>query len=303
MILILLFIKDINSKEVDTSNPPAWFKATPVEYDTSKPWKDGRLEIRRLLGFNKQESNRQAIKLTLIYYRKKDIGDGHELPMYLYLGQELKWAIKEYNEFLLKDLPHPPIHAYQCLASIYLHYNEFDKAEKVLRISRSKLPEIEEKWRIARIADIHEAFGDLYLKKGETEKAKKEYKEAVRLYPTSKQPWGRHLLKRQAQRVQSKIDIIDIKNFNSMDIKDGMYNFQALGYSGNINMRVIIKQGKIEIIRINNHKEKIDQGATSIIPERIIKEQRLDVDNITGATKTCDAIKDGVRQAVKQAAK
>ena len=49
------------------------------------------------------------------------------------------------------------------------------------------------------------------------------------------------------------------------------------------------------------HSEKIDQGATTILPERIVAEQNLQVDAITGATVTCNAITDAVFRALKRA--
>ena len=57
--------------------PPAWFDEVKVQYDTNQPWKDARLEVRRLLSLNQ---NREAIKLTVLYVRKGDIGDGQRIP-------------------------------------------------------------------------------------------------------------------------------------------------------------------------------------------------------------------------------
>lgn len=62
--------------------PPDWIDEVKVDYDMNLPWKDARLEVRRLLSENK---NREAVKLTLLYLRKEDIGDGHEYPMYVYM--------------------------------------------------------------------------------------------------------------------------------------------------------------------------------------------------------------------------
>ncbi len=65
--------------------PPEWIDGTPVSWDTNQPWKDARLEIRRLLALD-DASVRQAVKLTWLYAQKGDIGDGHELPMYLFMS-------------------------------------------------------------------------------------------------------------------------------------------------------------------------------------------------------------------------
>ena len=46
---------------------------------------------------------------------------------------------------------------------------------------------------------------------------------------------------------------------------------------------------------------KIEQGATRIIPARIVEKQSLSVDSITGATVTTQAIIDAVYNALRRA--
>ena len=65
-------------------------------------------------------------------------------------------------------------------------------------------------------------------------------------------------------------------------------------------MTVTIQAGRIVDVQVD-HAEKIDLGATEIIPQRIVEKQSLQVDAITGATVTCDAIIEGVFRALKQA--
>ncbi len=49
------------------------------------------------------------------------------------------------------------------------------------------------------------------------------------------------------------------------------------------------------------HEEKIDLNATRIVPQRIIEKQSVQVDAVTGATVTSQAIVEGAFQALKQA--
>jgi uncharacterized protein with FMN-binding domain len=283
--------------------PPDWLEDVETGYDTNLPWKDARQEIRRLLGL-RGESNKEAIKLTCTYREKDDIGDGHEYPMYLFMGGEVAWATKAYEEFTEKLLADPEshdhIHAFLSLAACYSHFGEYEKAMETFNTAMARLPG--PPWRIAREADIHDRMGDVYAKLGDVDEAKQHYAEAVQLYPTSKQPYGRHLLKRQATKVQSKIDLLDLESLASATLRDGTYDVQGLGYVGDKPMKVtvVIEGGRIAKIDIE-HSEKIDQGATTILPERIIAEQSLQVDAITGATVTCDAIIDAVFRALKEA--
>lgn len=41
--------------------PPDWLATVPVQWDVNRPWKEGRLEIRRLLALD-EAANRQAVK-------------------------------------------------------------------------------------------------------------------------------------------------------------------------------------------------------------------------------------------------
>lgn len=274
--------------------PPDWFDEVKVEYDTNLPWKDARLEVRRLLSLNK---NREAIKLTVLYLRKGDIGDGHEYPMYLYMGGEYAWAVQEYRKRLASQ-PTGFTHEYLSLAACYRHFGRYADALALLDVAMQRLPD--PPWRIAQEADIQDYLGDLHVEMGNVDQATPHYQKAIALYPTSDQPYGRHLLHRRAAKVQAKLDLLAMAAIESGTLRDGTYKGISLGYVGDVVVTVAIKGGRITDVRLQ-HQEKIDQKATTIIPQRIIAGQSLKVDGITGATVTCDAILDGTLQALKKA--
>lgn len=274
--------------------PPDWFDDVKVEYDTNQPWKDARLEVRRLLSLNK---NREAIKLTVLYVRKGDIGDGHEYSMYLYMGGEYAWAVQEYRK-RLASRPQGFTHEYLSLVACYRHFGLYQDALALLDVALQRLPE--PPWRIAQEADVCDYRGDLYAEMGNLDQARQQYGKAIALYPTSDQPYGRHLLHRRAAKVQTKLDLLTVKAIESGALRDGTYTGQSLGYVGDVTVTITIRAGKITDVRVQ-HEEKIDQKATTIIPQRIIAQQSLKVDGITGATVTYDAIIDGALQAIRKA--
>jgi uncharacterized protein with FMN-binding domain len=157
-------------------------------------------------------------------------------------------------------------------------------------------------WRINNQAKINEQLGDLYAKMGNVAKAKTHYAEALRLYPTSDQPYGRHLIPRQTAKIQNKLDLITLNDLRLASLKDGTYVGKSLGYADKKEMEIILtlQGGRINAIKVN-HEEKIDLNATTLIPQRIIARQSLKVDAITGATVTSQAIVDGAFQALKKA--
>ena len=277
--------------------PPDWFNAVSIQYDTGKPWKEARLEIRRLLGGD-AGMIRQGMKLTYLYKQKGDIADGHEYPMYLFMGGEYAWALAEYRKFVPAQRGKGGTHAYLCLASCYAHFGEYREALGVLNSAMGDLPA--SPWRIASQANIEDALGDRYAEMGDLEQAKRHYAEAIRLYPTSNQPWSRHLLHRQAARTRNKLDLLTMGSLRSARLADGTYAARALGYAGDVNVTVTVRGGRIADIQVG-HDEKIDLDAAEIIPQRIIAAQSLRVDAVTGATVTSTAIVDGTHEALKKA--
>jgi uncharacterized protein with FMN-binding domain len=280
--------------------PPEWFDATPIQWDMNKPWKDGRLEIRRLLAFADEPHNRQAVKLTLLYAGKNDIGDGHELPMYLFLSGNYAWATTEYAKFVEKVAGKGSTHAYLSYASCLAHFGEYDQALGVIGRAEKDLPA--PPWRTHNLANIHNAYGDVFAQQGDPEKAKQHYAEAVRLYPASDQPYGRHVLPKRVAQVQTKLNLLTMRSLGNVPLKDGSYAGRSMGYSDKKDMVITVKVagGRIADVAVE-HEEKIELNATKLIPQRIVEKQSLQVDGVTGATVTTHAIIDGAFQALKQA--
>lgn len=280
--------------------PPAWIADVRPQWNTNKPWKEARQEIRRLLGLGDDKSRREGIRLTWDYLQKNDIGDRHEYGMYMFLGGEPLWAIKAYRMRLERtDLSYPPFFGVRALASLYVENGVYEEAEQVLQKGMT-LKSPDPKWNEMRTAEMHDSFGDLYAAWGKLDLAKQNYREAVRLYPLGKPPYGRHLLPRNAKKVQSKLDLLDMQSLEGAALRDGQYREKALGYSGDVNLTVTVAGGRISDIRVQ-HQEKIDQNACKLIPERIVQQQSLLVDGVTGATVTKDAIVAGTLRVLKKA--
>ena len=282
---------------------PKWFKSTKVHWDMKKPWKEGRKEIRRLLEFDAPEKKHEAMKILYLYRKQGwDVVQG-EWGEYPFLAGQHAMALAHFLEEIPKIKKHEPTYLKRCLASLYAHYGAYDKALKTLEDALKKVETrpATDKFKIARIAWVHEDIGDLYVKMGEIDKAKQFLKEAADLYPQSKQPYGREKLKPSQQRCMRKIDRLDIKDIASKKLKDGKYNAQQQGYSGIVKVQVTVSGGKISNCTVTSHKEKIHQGSIKSVPAAISKAKTIEVDAVQGATVTSDAIKDSAFQCLKQA--
>lgn len=99
------------------------------------------------------------------------------------------------------------------------------------------------------------------------------------------------------QRVSS-VSNVSIPN----KLKDGTYYGVGKGYAGNVKVKVTVSGGKISDISVVSHNETsgyYENGAKVI--DKIISSQSTNVDTISGATFTSNAIRVAVADALKNA--
>lgn len=87
------------------------------------------------------------------------------------------------------------------------------------------------------------------------------------------------------------------------NLKNGTYLGEAKGFAGKIITEVIVEDGKItEIVIIDHHESKgwYDE-VFMVIPKEIIRKQSLEIDAISGATKTSQGLLKSVESALKKA--
>lgn len=86
-----------------------------------------------------------------------------------------------------------------------------------------------------------------------------------------------------------------------LNLKDGIYEGQGQGFRGKMTVEVVVSQDKIEKISILSHEESPGwyEEVFATLPKEMIKEQRVEVDSITGATFTSQGLKDAVENALE----
>lgn len=85
--------------------------------------------------------------------------------------------------------------------------------------------------------------------------------------------------------------------------KDGTYEGTAVGFGGDVIVRVVIENGKIqniEIVSAKNEDAAYFEMAKEMIPA-IIEAQSAEVDTISGATFSSTGIKDAAAAALEKA--
>lgn len=93
-----------------------------------------------------------------------------------------------------------------------------------------------------------------------------------------------------------------IEDVSSSNVKDGEYYGEAEGYGGLLKVKVTIKNGKIVNVEVvsNNETPEYFSAAKEVI-NRIISSGSVDVDSVSGATVSSNAIKRAVADALSKA--
>ncbi|MDU5524889.1 MAG: FMN-binding protein, partial [Clostridioides difficile] len=88
----------------------------------------------------------------------------------------------------------------------------------------------------------------------------------------------------------------------SKDLKDGEYEASSDGYGGLLTVRITIENGRLTDIKIISHNETEEyfKKALAVIDE-ILRKGSVNVDSVSGATISSNAIKDAVAKALQKA--
>ena len=93
------------------------------------------------------------------------------------------------------------------------------------------------------------------------------------------------------------------KEESNPEYKDGIYETSAQGYGGEISVTTSFVNGELNEIVVNNHNETPSIGGIAL--ESLIKEIKekkdYNVDIVSGATLSSEALKKAVEEAFNQA--
>lgn len=98
---------------------------------------------------------------------------------------------------------------------------------------------------------------------------------------------------------------LSIQAPSNAKLKDGVYYGSGTGFGGRLSVKVVVSGNKIADIQVTSHSETLSpinyfaNGASVI--SRILSVQTPNVDKVTGATYTSNAIKTAVYNAIKDA--
>ena len=92
---------------------------------------------------------------------------------------------------------------------------------------------------------------------------------------------------------------IEFYTLDPKQAKDGTYTSSSIGYEAEVKVEVVVKNGRIEDVRVVQHREKQFYSSITDTPKKIITRQSFkDVDATTGATITSEAIINATAKAL-----
>ncbi|MBS0202658.1 MAG: FMN-binding protein [Planctomycetes bacterium] len=147
------------------------------------------------------------------------------------------------------------------------------------------------------------AAGDACRQVGRFDEALKYYQKVLTIQVLAANPPGR-LVK---NRNRAEANVAAIKSFEFSDpsrVPNGTYKADSQGYEAPVEVAVTVKSGKIEAVKITQHREKQFYSAMTDTPRKIITKQSVKgVDTTSNATITSEAIINATAKALAAAQK
>ena len=167
---------------------------------------------------------------------------------------------------------------------LWADLGEFDKALKLA----------EEKAEFGEPDSAFLAAGDACRLTGRYTRALEYYRKVVAV------PDAPRDTKRNKERAAASIEAIQVfDDLNLTRIPDGTYQSSSIAYTGPLHVTVVVKNARIEAVKVTKHTEKQFYSAVTDTTARIIEKQGVKgVDVTSGATITAEAIVNATAKAL-----
>lgn len=171
-----------------------------------------------------------------------------------------------------------------------------------------EMGEVEQALNVTKVYGSTSAFNEAFLNAGDALRSVGRLDEAIEYYQQildRNKARNPEYLKRFRGRASDSINAIRL--FDKADVskvEDGTYVDKAVGYNGDLEVRVIVADESIKKVEVTKHKEKQFYAALTDTPRQIIGTQGIrDIDGTSGATITSQAIVNATAKALAQGSK
>jgi len=286
--------------------PPNWDNQKNVGqylWDIIQPnppkWREGIRLVHHLLELHADHPEKRSRAMTTLgrlyylllqdyaraafWWRQAGVGPGNQSPNGVNLA-ECYWRLgnKQMALDLLDEIP-----IYYTTIKLLADMGETDRALKIAEAAgRGSFPDM------------------AYLYAGDTCRIAGRYEEAIRYYQKvlDVPATGRAKERIERNQVRARANIEGIRLFDTLDlgrVPDGSYRAASPGYAGQVHVEVTVRSGRIESVKVTEHKEKQFYTALTETPRKIIEKQTVKgVDATTSATITSEAIINATAKAL-----
>ena len=315
--------------------PPDWYEATPLNHPQSLDlsWPDGPPPG----GWNNQKNVgqfvwdivnpnpgkwREGVKLMhhLLTLHKDDPAKRTRIMvelgrMYHNLHQDYARAAFWWRQAGVEKTNSPPgvtVHLAECFWRLGNKQMALDHLRKLKSIPYDAIKLLADMGEAPEALRLVESIAKnpnnqlhfAYLYGGDACRVAGRYAEAVKYYEKVLAIAAEGQQKGQIDRCQKRAaeSLAAIKLFELLDVQkiaDGKYRSSAIGYEGPIEVEVSVAGGKIDAVRITQHREKQFYSAMTDTPAKIIAKQGVKgVDATSSATITSEAIINATAKAL-----
>ncbi|WP_149496662.1 FMN-binding protein [Roseiconus lacunae] len=314
------------------SSDPDWLAGTPDNYPNtldltwpikpSGPWNESKNVGQFLWGRVNPNPSRWRSGIKLIYGCIDKHTSNRELlqrdyaslaDKYFVLFQDYPRAAYWFQKANVQVNQKGGIHLAEC-------YYRLGSKPMAMALLRGKslhvdaiklLGEMDELDTALKIADQYgrtQAFNEAFLNAGDALRSAGRHDEAIAYYQQildRNRARNQEYLQRYKGRARDSINAI--KLFDKADVTkvaDGTFTDTAVGYNGDLEVRVTVANKTIKNVEVNRHKEKQFYAALTDTPKQIIDTQGVrQIDGTSGATITSQAIVNATARALAQGAK
>ncbi len=311
---------------------PGWYESTPLDYPKTldlnwpmpapKPWNSSKNVGQYIWDrINPNANNwRGGVKFMHHILATTDSADVRQRAMKT-LGSMYHNLLQDYArsafwyrqagvEKTLSQFPHPGVQ----LADCYFHLGSPSMARDILKKMPRKpynaiklLGDLGETSEALRLANAFAKTGQAstsYLYAGDACRVAGRLKEAEQYYrkaiagikPAEADKPHR---KRDKARAEASIAAIRFYTLDPKQVRDGTYKASSIGYEAPVHIEVTVKAGRIESVRVTQHREKQYYSSITDTPRKIVERQSVaGIDATSSATITSEAIINATAKAL-----
>ena len=144
--------------------------------------------------------------------------------------------------------------------------------------------------------------GDACRVAGRLEDAEKYYRRAIAGIPKAEAGKPHH--KRDKARAEASIAAIKFYTLDPKNVRDGKYSASSIGYEAPVHVEVVVSGGRIESVKVTQHREKQYYSSLTDTPGKILAKQGVSgIDATSSATITSEAIINATAKALADGSK